>query len=280
MVLVQEAAGVRDLHWASLGPGLLSQLPTQLGPLPLLGVESVEPDLTQDHQVNSHLTIDNKTFFSMFRISLVNLKRATDEELRRSFSQNEVSCLEDVPAGPHNDHGKAHAVSGLVLKISVELRHSKAGLSEDGEETNRIHKPLVVKKEIHEDGAKNSDAQNELQIGEKVCPLPEIVWVKVSEVTALPLLRKELLVVYLHAEMNKSKHGEVHQDALDQERSLKVVPEPEDDPKSVGHQERQADIHRETLCCLLRLYLQVLWDVRHHTSKYHGQFTSYCQQLK
>ena len=151
----------------------------------------------------------------MFWIFLVNLKGATDKELRGSFSQNEVSCLEDVPTGPHNDHGKAHAVSGLVLKISVELRHSKAGLSEDGEETNRIHKPLVVKKEIHEDGAKNSDAQNELQIGEKVCPLPEIVWVKVSEVTALPLLRKELLVVYLHAEMNKSKHGEVHQDALD-----------------------------------------------------------------
>ena len=62
MVLVKKAAGVRDLHWASLGPGLLSQLPTQLGPLPLLGVESVEPDLTQDHQVNSHLTIDHKTF--------------------------------------------------------------------------------------------------------------------------------------------------------------------------------------------------------------------------
>lgn len=129
MVLIQEAAGVRDLHWASLGPGLLSQLPTQLGPLPLLGVESVEPDLTQDHQVNSHL------------------KGATDKELRGSFSQNEVSCLEDVPTGPHNDHGKAHAVSGLVLKISVELRHSKAGLGEDCEEANGIHKPGVVKKE-------------------------------------------------------------------------------------------------------------------------------------
>lgn len=118
MVLVQEAAGVGDLDWASLGPGLLSQLPPELGPLPLLGVESVEPDLAQDHQVNS------------------NLKRATDEELRRSFSQNKVSCLEDVATGPHDDHRKAHSVCGLVLKISVELRHSKHGLSEDCKEPN------------------------------------------------------------------------------------------------------------------------------------------------
>ena len=57
MVLVQEAAGVRDLDWAALGPSLLSQLAAKLGPLPLLGVESVEPDLAEDHQVDSHLTI-------------------------------------------------------------------------------------------------------------------------------------------------------------------------------------------------------------------------------
>ena len=67
MVLVQEAAGVGDLDWASLGPGLLSQLPPELGPLPLLGVKSVEPDLAQDHQVNSNLTMHNlKAVYLLF----------------------------------------------------------------------------------------------------------------------------------------------------------------------------------------------------------------------
>ena len=188
-------------------------------------------------------------------IFLVNLKGATDKELRGSFSQNEVSCLEDVPTGPHNDHRKAHAVSGLVLKISVELRHSKHGFSEDCEEPHGINEPFIVEEKIHEDGSKDSNAQNELKIGEQVCPLPEIVRVKVGEVTAFPLLRKELLIVYLDAEMDEGEHGKVHQDALDQERRLEVVPKPEDDPEGVGHQECQADVHREALCCLLGLYL-------------------------
>lgn len=175
--------------------------------------------------------------------------------MRRGFSQNKVCCLEDVSTGPHEDHGKAHAISGLVLKISVELRHSKHGLSEDSEEAHGIHEPFKVEEKIHKDGSQDSDAQNELKIGEKICPLPEIVRVKVSEVTAFPLLRKELLIVYLDAEMDEGEHGEVHQDALDQERRLEVVPKPENDPEGVGHQERQADVHREALCCLFGLYL-------------------------
>ena len=73
--------------------------------------------------------------------------------------------------------------------------------------------------------------------------------------TAFSLLRKELLIVYFDAEMDEGEHGEVHQDALDQERRLKVVPKPEDDSEGVGHQERQADVHGEALCCLLGLYL-------------------------
>ena len=69
--------------------------------------------------------------------------------------------------------------------------------------------------------------------------------------------------------MNKSKHGEVHQDALDQERSLKVVSKPEDDPQSVRHQESKADEHGESLCGLFGLDLQILWNVWHHSTKHH-----------
>ena len=70
-----------------------------------------------------------------------------------------------------------------------------------------------------------------------------------------PLLRNILFVVDLDAEMDQCKHGQVHQDALDQQRSLEVVPEPKYDPQCVGHQQGQTDEHGEPLGRLLGLYL-------------------------
>ena len=63
VVLVQEAAGVRDVHLGT-SRGLLSS--GQLGPPPLVGVEPVEPHLAQYQQVHSHLTIKFNYFFKIF----------------------------------------------------------------------------------------------------------------------------------------------------------------------------------------------------------------------
>jgi len=189
VVLVQEAAGVRDVHLGT-SRGLLSS--GQLGPPPLVGVEPVEPHLAQYQQVHG------------------NLEGATDKELRRSVSQDEVGCLEDVSASPHDDHRETHAVGGLVLEVPVELRDPEHGLGEHGEEADRLHKPGEVQQEIHQYGAQQSYAHNEFQIREEVSPPPEVIGVEVGEVTTLSFLGEELFVVDLDAEMNKSKHGEVH----------------------------------------------------------------------
>ena len=63
VVLVQEAAGVRDVHLGT-SRGLLSS--GQLGPPPLVGVEPVEPHLAQYQQVHGHLTILFNYFFKIF----------------------------------------------------------------------------------------------------------------------------------------------------------------------------------------------------------------------
>ena len=47
-VRVQESAGVVDLHL----PSLLSQLTTQLGPLPLLRVSAVHPNLAKNQNIH------------------------------------------------------------------------------------------------------------------------------------------------------------------------------------------------------------------------------------
>ena len=52
LLLLDEAGGAAGvLHL----PGLLSQPSPQLGPLPLLSVEAVVPDLGQNQKVNRHL---------------------------------------------------------------------------------------------------------------------------------------------------------------------------------------------------------------------------------
>ena len=61
--------------------------------------------------------------------------------------------------------------------------------------------------------------------------------------TSLPLLCKEFLVVDLDAKMDEGEHGEVHQNALYQERSLKMIAKPEYDPQRICHQKGQADKH-------------------------------------
>ena len=51
LLLGKEAAGVAVVHLA----GLLSQAAPQLRPLPLLGVDPVEPDLSEDEKVHRDL---------------------------------------------------------------------------------------------------------------------------------------------------------------------------------------------------------------------------------
>ena len=79
------------------------------------------------------------------------LQGAADEELSRSLPQDEVSSLEDVPAGPHDHHGETHPIRRLVLKIPVELWHSQHGLSQDCHQPNRFHKPGEVDQKIHQE---------------------------------------------------------------------------------------------------------------------------------
>ena len=59
-----------------------------------------------------------------------------------------------------------------------------------------------------------------------------------------------------------------------------MIAKPEDDPQSVGHQQRQTHEHGEALRGLLGLNLEVLGDVGHHSSKHHGQLTSNSDKLK
>ena len=73
--------------------------------------------------------------------------------MRRSFPEDKVGGFEDVPAGPHDDHGQTHPIGGLVLEVSVELRNSETGLSKDRHKANRLNEPGEVDKEVHEEGA-------------------------------------------------------------------------------------------------------------------------------
>ena len=86
---------------------------------------------------------------------MVYLKGTADKELRRSFPEDEVSSFEDVPTGPHDDHRQTHPIGGFVLKVSVKLRNSETGLSEDSHETNRFHKPGEVDQKVHEEASCN-----------------------------------------------------------------------------------------------------------------------------
>ena len=149
---VEKTAGVvRVLHL----PCLLSQTPPQLGPLPLLGVESVEPDLGQDQDVHGDLEQGSVSAGQLYCqvVWLVYLEGAADKELRRSFPEDKVSSFEDVSTGPHDHHGQTHAIGGLVLKISVKLRNSETGFSKDCHKANRFHKPGEVDQEVHEEGS-------------------------------------------------------------------------------------------------------------------------------
>ena len=73
--------------------------------------------------------------------------------------------------------------------------------------------------------------------------------------STLSLLRNVFFVIDLDTEMNESEHGEVHQDALDQQRSLKMIPKPENDSERVCHEQGQTHKHGESLGGLFGLYL-------------------------
>ena len=60
--------------------------------------------------------------------------------------------------------------------------------------------------------------------------------------TSLPFLSEVLLIAYLDTEVDESEHGQVHKDALNQQRSLKVISKPENDSERVGHKQSKADI--------------------------------------
>ena len=78
-----------------------------------------------------------------------------------------------------------------------------------------------------------------------------MIRVKVSEVVTFLLLSDYVLLgVDRHAEVDQGEHSDVHQYALDKQRSLVMVSKPEDYPQSVSHEESQANILRESLSCL------------------------------
>ena len=72
---------------------------------------------------------------------------------------------------------------------------------------------------------------------------------------SLPFLCEVLLIANLDTEVDESEHGEVHKDALNQQRSLKVISKPENDSERVSHEQSKADVEREALCGLFSLYL-------------------------
>ena len=82
-----------------------------------------------------------------------------------------------------------------VLEIPIELGHPEHGLSEHGEEPNSLNEGAKVDQEEHEDGGKDRNEHDELDIAWEVSPGPEELGIKIGENSGLSLLNSQ---VFLH----------------------------------------------------------------------------------
>lgn len=196
------------------------------------------------------------------------LQKATGPELNGSLSEQEVSRLKGVAAGPHQHHLDTHALCGLVLVVAVELRGSQHRLSEDSQETEGLHEKHRVQEEVSGVGGYQREGQHALHVVQEATPQPEGAPVKVYEGASLGAEFSGRADVC--AQVQHDEHGEDHDDALPQQQRLEVTAKSEEYPEDVSHQKDQAHICGEALSVLGPADVSVLRDVGHQSPENHG----------
>ena len=160
-------------------------------------------------------------FQNIASLIVTHLQSPTKEKLERCVSEQEIDGLENVPRQPEEHHFHAHPLSGAVGPISPKLRHAQHGLDEDGEEADGLHEKRHADEAVHEKDAEATEAKHELNVREKVRPLPKVTLkVHGEESPALSRHRRYdlRLVFHRHAEVQHEHHHDKHKDGLSCEK--------------------------------------------------------------
>ena len=112
-----------------------------------------------------------------------------------------------------------HAHGALVLEIPVELRHAQHCLHEHCHKAQELHKHWHRQQQVGQHSHCQREGQGELNVAQKVSPLPEITQVKIC--TSIKRCELYMYYVYMYSKSLKKYISKIPHPPYPQQQSIK-----------------------------------------------------------